>query len=87
MISKSGLGIAASAALFALSSFAVSSTVVAAESGDAVHCYGVNSCKGTSDCKTAKHDCKGQNSCKGTGFKEMSAKECTAAGGKTTEAK
>ena len=87
MLSKSGLGIAASAALFALSSAAVSTTVSAAESGDTVHCYGVNSCKGTSDCKTAKHECKGQNSCKGTGFKEMSAKECTAAGGKTTEAK
>ena len=87
MISKSGLGIAASAALFALTSAAISSPVSAAESDASVHCYGVNSCMGSSDCKTAKNDCKGQNSCKGTGFKEMSAKECTAAGGKTTEAK
>jgi hypothetical protein len=87
MISKSGLGIAASAALFALTTAALTSPVSAAESGEAVHCYGVNSCKGTSDCKTAKNDCKGQNSCKGQGFKEMSAKECTAAGGKLTEAK
>jgi uncharacterized membrane protein len=87
MINKSGLGIAASAALFALASAAVTSSVSAAESGAPVHCYGVNSCKGTSDCKTAKNECKGQNSCKGQGFKEMSAKECTTAGGKTTEAK
>jgi hypothetical protein len=86
MISKSGLGIAASAVLFALTSAAVTSPVYAAER-DAVHCYGVNSCKGSSDCKTAKNECKGQNSCKGQGFKEMSAKECTAAGGKLTEAK
>ncbi len=50
-----------------------------------VHCYGVNTCKGTSDCKTAKSDCKGLNDCKGTGFKEMSEKACTAAGGSLTE--
>ena len=87
MITKSGLGFAASAALFALTSTAVTSPVFAAEDGAAVHCYGVNSCKGSSDCKTAKNECKGQNSCKGTGFKEMSAKECTAAGGKLTETK
>jgi hypothetical protein len=87
MINKSGLGIAASAALFALTNVAVTSSASAAESGAAVHCYGVNSCKGTSDCKTAKNECKGQNSCKGQGFKEMSAKECMAAGGKTSETK
>lgn len=44
--------------------------------GDKVHCYGVHSCKGNSDCKTAEHSCKGQNSCGGHGFKAMSAKEC-----------
>jgi uncharacterized membrane protein len=87
MINKSRIGIAASAALFALTSAAVTSPVSAAEGGDMVHCYGVNSCKGTSDCKTAQNDCKGQNSCKGHGFKEMTAKQCTDAGGKTTEGK
>ena len=49
-----------------------------------VHCYGVNTCKGTSDCKTAHNDCKGMNSCKGQGFKDMSAKACTAAKGSLT---
>jgi len=87
MITKSGLGIAASAALFALASTAVTTTVSAADSGASVHCYGVNNCKGMSDCKTAKNDCKGRNSCKGQGFKAMTAKECTTAGGKTTEPK
>ena len=87
MISKSGLGIAASAALFALTTAGITSPVYAADSDATVHCYGVNSCKGSSDCKTAKHDCKGQNSCKGQGFKEMTAKDCTAAGGQLAETK
>ncbi|MET0984955.1 MAG: hypothetical protein ABW034_06050 [Steroidobacteraceae bacterium] len=83
---KSTAGIAASAALFALSAVAMTAPASAADS-DAVHCYGVNNCKGMSDCKTTSNECKGQNSCKGHGFKEMSAKACTAAGGRTTEAK
>ncbi len=50
-----------------------------------VHCYGINTCKGTSDCKTAKNECKGQNDCKGMGFKELTAKQCRkAAGGSLT---
>jgi hypothetical protein len=81
---KSGVSIATTAALLAIASVGVSSPASAA-GAKAVHCYGVNSCKGTSDCKTAKNDCKGQNSCKGTGFKEMSEKKCIAAGGSLTE--
>jgi hypothetical protein len=56
-------------------------TTVAAEK-DAVHCAGINSCKGQSDCKGAKNDCKGQNSCKGQGFKDVTEKECKEQGGK-----
>lgn len=78
----------ASAAL----AFAMSTSVNAAESpagshgaavaaGDKVHCYGVHSCKGNSDCKTAEHSCKGHNKCKGHGFKAMTAKDCFANGG------
>ncbi|MFN3750758.1 MAG: hypothetical protein ACK4SR_05260 [Thiobacillus sp.] len=48
---------------------------------DKVHCYGVHSCKGNSDCKTAEHSCKGQNACKGHGFKGIAAKECLDKGG------
>ena len=44
-----------------------------------VHCDGVNSCKGTSACKSHGHECKGMNSCKGQGFLELSATECKAA--------
>ena len=66
---------------------AISSTAMAADSpagssgasvgaGDKVHCYGVHSCKGNSDCKTAEHSCKGHNKCGGHGFKAMKAKDC-----------
>ena len=81
---KSGVSIATTAALLAMAGVVASSPASAA-GAKAVHCYGVNSCKGTSDCKTAKNDCKGLNSCKGTGFKEMSEKKCAAAGGSLTE--
>lgn len=83
---KSAASIAASAALFALSALSMTVPAAAAE-GDAVHCYGTNNCKGMSDCKTSMNDCKGQNTCKGHGFKAMSAKECSAAGGSLTEKK
>lgn len=46
-----------------------------------VHCYGVTSCAGHNDCKTAENACKGQAVCKGHGFLVMSEKECTDAGG------
>ena len=84
----------ANKATFASAALAValSSTAMAAESpagssgaaigaGDKVHCYGVHSCKGNSDCKTAEHSCKGHNKCKGHGFKAMPAKDCLDAGG------
>jgi hypothetical protein len=76
---KSGLALAtAAAALFALG------TAPAHAAGDAatVKCTGVNSCKGTAECKTANNDCKGQNSCKGQGWvTKSSAEECMKAGG------
>jgi hypothetical protein len=51
-----------------------------------VHCSGINSCKGTSACKTANNSCKGMNSCKGQGWlPEKSAKACEAKGGKVIE--
>ena len=75
--------LASAAALFALASVSAAPAFAAAKDGS-VHCYGVNSCKGQSDCKSGNHACKGQNSCKGQGFKDMSAQACATAGGKTT---
>ena len=61
------------------------STGKAIGANDDVHCYGLHSCKGNSDCKTAEHACKGHNACKGHGFKATTLAECNAAGGKVGE--
>ncbi len=77
---KSAVAIASAAAAL----FAVSAPLTVAHAADApsVKCAGINSCKGTSDCKTAKNECKGLNSCKGMGWNmKDSAKDCKAAGG------
>ena len=69
----------AAAAIFAMGAFTAAPSF-AADMG--VHCMGANSCKGTSECKTAKSDCKGLNSCKGQGWVSKSnAADCKAAGG------
>jgi hypothetical protein len=53
---------------------------------DAVHCAGINACKGQGSCKSASNACKGQNSCKGQGWIEQpSAEACTGAGGMVVE--
>jgi len=82
---RTGVSFAASAALVALGAAAVPTAASAAgEQAAKVHCYGINTCKGTSDCKTAHNECRGQNDCKGQGFKEMTAQQCSAAGGSLT---
>lgn len=72
-------------AVAAASMFTMAPTVASA-AGDkeaSVHCYGINSCKGKNDCKTAGNSCKGQSSCKGKAFLNVSSEqECTEKGGK-----
>ncbi|WP_400766796.1 hypothetical protein [Methylosinus sporium] len=47
-----------------------------------VRCFGVNSCRGHSACKSAHNSCKGQNSCKGHGWlPAKSEAACEAQGG------
>jgi uncharacterized membrane protein len=76
----------AAATLIALSSASLTSPAFAGDTkSNAVHCYGVNSCKGMSDCKSGNHDCKGMNSCKGQGFKATTANACAIARGSLTE--
>ena len=76
---KSGAVLAAAALSFAMAGLAPAP----AHADDAkVHCLGVNSCKGQSECKTGASSCKGLNSCKGHGFLSMTTDECKAAGGK-----
>ncbi len=82
---QTGAMIAIAAATMALSgaSFAADSAASTAK----VHCSGINSCKGTAECKTAENACKGQNSCKGHGFVSTTAAECKAQNGKVIDAK
>jgi len=88
IITRKTAGIASAAAALALS--AASAFAADAPSGstgralgedDTVHCYGVNSCKGSADCKTTMHECKGMNDCKGHGFKALAAGQCLSRGG------
>jgi len=72
---SAALAVAMSSTVMAASSPAGSSGAAIA-AGDKVHCYGVHSCKGNSDCKTTEHACKGHNKCKTHGFKGMPAKDC-----------
>lgn len=39
-------------------------------------CWGVNSCKGSSACKTLTSSCAGKNACKASGFLIMPISEC-----------
>ncbi|PMV24908.1 MULTISPECIES: BufA2 family periplasmic bufferin-type metallophore [unclassified Pseudomonas] len=82
---KSRLSLAAAAALIAMASASFASAADQQEKPG--RCYGVNTCKGTSLCATAKNDCKGLNSCKGEGVIVKTPSECLKAGGTLTEPK
>lgn len=73
------------AALFAASSSAQAVAQAPMTEEATVHCGGINSCKGTSECKTATNGCKGQNACKGQGFVTTTEADCTAKGGKVLQ--
>ncbi|MHB1948227.1 MAG: BufA2 family periplasmic bufferin-type metallophore [Gammaproteobacteria bacterium] len=77
--------LSATLATAAAISFAVAPITSAVAAKHTVPCYGVNSCKGKSQCKTAKSSCKGTNSCKGQGYLMKTEKQCKKLGGSTTE--
>jgi hypothetical protein len=75
-----GVVLAAAAATLFLSGAVAGPTAFADEAK--VKCAGINSCKGTSACKTADNPGgPGQNSCKGQGMVETTQAECEAQGG------
>jgi Spy/CpxP family protein refolding chaperone len=59
--------------------FAMTAAAPVAAQDAKIHCEGVNSCKGHSDCKSGKSSCKGLNECKGQGFMSMTKAECNKA--------
>ena len=84
---KARIPLATAAALMAMASLAVPAQAGSMAKDRMVACYGVNACKGQSDCKTAENACKGQNGCKGQGFKDLTAADCKAQGGSTEKPK
>jgi len=82
-MTKTGIVLAATAAVAFMSAGVVSSISPAQAAG--VKCVGGNACKGQSACKTASSACKGQNACKGKGWMESKDKgACEKAGGKVS---
>ncbi len=78
----------ATAAAVAFSMAPITSSIALADHGsNMAPCYGVNGCKGKSECKTAANTCKGENGCKGKGVLMMTAKKCKKSGGSTDEPK
>lgn len=64
---------------------AASQAATPADPTQAVKCYGLNSCKGKSQCQTANNSCSGKNSCKGNGFMMVpTQQECLTKGGSLT---
>jgi hypothetical protein len=48
-----------------------------------VKCFGINECKGQSQCGVpGANSCAGQNECKGKGWLQISTEECTTQGGR-----
>ena len=76
MNTKSAVLAAAAAALFTAG---ITGAGTAEAAHHEIHCVGVNSCKGQTDCAAAGHDCSGKNACKGKGWKTMSAEDCETA--------
>jgi uncharacterized membrane protein len=85
-MTKQGAILAAAAAAIFVSGIATQA--VAEGKAGTIHCEGVNSCKGHSDCATDHSSCNGKNECAGKGWKEMTSAECDAAkAAKAAEAK
>jgi hypothetical protein len=79
--SKTSTGMAVATAAALLFARLPAQTASAAEA--TLSCFGVNTCKGQSACKSARNDCKGQNACKGLGFVELTKQDCAATKAKT----
>ncbi len=77
---KTGKMVLASAAAALLASAPVS-TYATTKDNAVGKCWGVNSCKGSSNCKTATSACAGKNSCKAEGFLTMKFVQCQELGG------
>ena len=78
MQARKGAIAAAAASLF-LGATGVVALAGSAGAEEKIKCEGVNSCKGSSACKTLFSSCAGHNECKGKGFVMLTPEECEAA--------
>lgn len=74
-----GLAVAAAAAFYGLHK-SVDAVAPKAEASE-IACYGINACKGQTQCATASNACPGLNACKSKGFRYTSSDECAPQGG------
>ena len=87
MTKNSGMLIAAAAAAF-FTSNALQAGNSAPRADAKIQCLGINGCRGQGECSNSDaavdklHGCAGVNACKGKGWVTVTAKECTAKGGK-----
>ncbi len=73
--------ILASAAAALLAGAPVNSSASETKLDEVGKCWGVNSCKGSSNCKTLTSACAGKNACKSQGFLNLEFRECNELGG------
>lgn len=92
-VRKTGIALAIAAAGFLsgcqspeTSGSATATAAAAGNTVDLAHCYGVNTCKGHNDCKTAENACAGHAECNGHGFVGIPTKACGDVGGEVKDA-
>ena len=78
-MTKKGAVLAAAAAALFVTGQATQANAAHHEGDEKVKCEGVNSCKGSSECKTDHSACHGTNECAGKGWIMMSPDDCDAA--------
>jgi hypothetical protein len=83
-VKYSGVFLATTAVALILNTSSISAATTPTPSYTGVKCYGINSCKGKSQCGLSnKNSCQGLNACKGKGYLYVKTeKECLAQGGK-----
>lgn len=85
-MTKSAWVASAVATMFSMGAYAADQPTKgkpAKETSAAVHCAGINACKGKGECNGPNHGCAGANDCKGKGWVTVkSEKECKDKGGK-----
>ena len=73
------------AGLFAVESYAATTTTSTPTPAPTVKCKGVNNCKSMGACKTGANNCGGKNACRSLNptniVTNLTAKECVAKGG------